>query len=579
MSRLAGRLLAVGIALGLGGLTAPARLAAGDDLPPPRAVPVADAIPAPREVPPPKMPLTGLAAAKPMPNACTYHYPVSTTNPDCQAFVDQGLGMYYSYVYLEAARAFETALQHDPDCAYAWLMLARSMDLWGRGAKPAVKPTVAVAAGGAAFAALPDRLTKPPAEYALGMAHKLHPRANHREQLLIQARLQEKGLWPDTPADARAKKARESLDELLTLYEDDQEGWFWRGQMAEGTNGKAPFFKALLRLNPYHPGANHELVHFYENIKRPALGWPYAEGYIKSSPGIPHALHMQAHLAMRIGKWGPTTDWSSRAIQLHRQYQQYQGVTPGDDAQFSHHLETLTKALVHDGRFFEANAIKSEAEGHGFHYRPEWFRLAVGEGDWDAAEKVVTHFRKANKADGAYYGGLLALEQGYHDRAAAEVQTLRQLLQAKKADKLLERRLWEVQGRLLCKTGDGEAGLKLLKRAIDATKNDYSHHSWGNGAVLMEAWGAAALDAGDAAQAEEAFQEALAHDSGSVRGALGMWAVCQRLGRADEADRYLAVARRLWSRADPDDFARLRYDLSSRAAALPTGATSTAGGQ
>ena len=80
-----------------------------------------------------------------------------------------------------------------------------------------------------------------------------------------------------------------------------------------GTNGKAPIYKALLRLNPYHPGANHELVHFFENVRRPALGWRYAEGYMKSSPGIPHAFHMQAHLAMRIGKWQHTTDWSSRA--------------------------------------------------------------------------------------------------------------------------------------------------------------------------------------------------------------------------------------------------------------------------
>ena len=57
-------------------------------------------------------------------------------------------------------------------------------------------------------------------------------------------------------------------------------------------------------MNPLHPGANHELVHYFENIKRPALGWPHAENYIKSSPGIPHAYHMQAHLGTRIGKWG-----------------------------------------------------------------------------------------------------------------------------------------------------------------------------------------------------------------------------------------------------------------------------------
>jgi len=179
-------------------------------------------------------------------------------------------------------------------------------------------------------------------------------------------------MWPDVKPDERKKKAQQSLDELLTLYEDDEEGWFWRAQLAngDGPNAAAPFYKALLKVNPNHPGANHELVHYFENIKRPALGWPYAEGYIRSSPGIPHAFHMQAHLGMRIGKWGSTTDWSWRAIELEIEYHKRQGVTPGEDHQFNHHMETLTRSLVHDGRFAEARDIKAKAEGYKYTFRP-----------------------------------------------------------------------------------------------------------------------------------------------------------------------------------------------------------------
>jgi hypothetical protein len=85
----------------------------------------------------------------------------------------------------------------------------------------------------------------------------------------------------------------------------------------------------------------------------------------------------------------------------------------------------------------------------------------------------------------------------------------------------------------------------------------------------MEAWGVGALECGNAVVAEEAFQEALAHDAGSVRGALGLWALCDRLGRADEADRYLKVARRCWSRAEPKDFERLKAGFAAKAAKLP----------
>jgi tetratricopeptide (TPR) repeat protein len=131
-----------------------------------------------------------------------------------------------------------------------------------------------------------------------------------------------------------------------------------------------------------------------------------------------------------------------------------------------------------------------------------------------------------------------------------------------------ERRLWEVQGRYLCQTGNGDAGLKLLKKCVNAVKNDYFQHQWGNGAVLMEQWGTGALECGNAAEAEEAFLEALAHDTGSVRGALGLWALCERLGRTEEADRYLKLAHRCWVKADAKDFDRLKNGFAAKAGKL-----------
>jgi tetratricopeptide (TPR) repeat protein len=527
--------------------------------------------PAPRAVvpPTPKMPLTGLAPAKPMFDACVYRYGVGTANKECQAFLDQALGMYYSYVWMEAARAAETALTHDPECAYGWLILHRSLEKYGRGGATPKTGGLAGVLGGPGFATLPDKFTKSPIDYSLEMARKLMPKASHREQLLIQSRLQEKGMWPNVGPDDRKKKAAQSLDELLMLYDDDQEAWFWRAQLADDGNAKAVFYKALLKVNPLHPGANHELVHYFENVRRPALGWSCAEAYIRSSPGIPHAFHMQAHLGMRIGKWGSTTDWSWKAIELQIAYHRYQGVEPREDHQFNHHMETLTRSLVHDGRFAEAKDIKAKAEGYKYNYRPEWFRMALTEKDWDACQKTVEQFRRTDKAGGAYYAAMVCLEKWDTEQAGREVDTLRQLQQSKKTDKTLERRLWEVQGRYLCQKGEGEAGLKLLKKLADATKNEFGHHAWGNGAVHMESWGIGALEAGSAADAEEAFQEALAHDAGSVRGALGLWALCDRLGRTEEAVRYLKVAHRVWAKAAPKDFEALKADMARRATKVP----------
>lgn len=538
-----------------------------ESAPPPREAKAEQKADAPPASTSEKMPLTGLTPAKPMFDACVYKYPVSTTSKQCQAFVNQGLGMYYSYVWIEAARAFETALQHDPDCAYAWLMLHRSMEKWGRpGAVVQPGPFVALIGGGV-YGKLPERVGKNAQEYALEMARKLMPKANQREQLHIQARLQERGMWPGVGPDDRRKKAMQTLDELLMLHDDDEEGWFWRAQLAgpDGPNATAVFYKALLKVNPLHPGANHEFVHFYENIRRPALGWPYAENYIKSSPGIPHAYHMQAHLGTRIGKWGVTSDWSWRAIELQVEYHKYQGVTAGEDHQFNHHMETLTRSLIHDGRFEDAKKIKTMAESYKYSFRAEWLRMAIAQRDWPEVEKQIEQLRKTDKTNGAYWAALVSLEKGDTEQAGREVDTLRQAAQTRKADKNLDRRLREVQGRHMCQKGEGESGLKLLKKLVDETKNDFGHHAWGNGAVYMESWGVGALEAGNATEAEEAFQEALAHDTGSVRGALGLWALCERLGRTEEADRYLKLAHRVWTKADPKDFAGLQADMAKRA--------------
>jgi tetratricopeptide (TPR) repeat protein len=500
-----------------------------------------------------RLPRTKLRPAVHFPDACVYRYRVSTRSPECQKFVDQALGYFFSYVWIETARSAETALRHDPECAYAWLVLHKGLEKWGQGDATA----------------------------ALKKAQELMPKASHREQLLITARLHERGLLGATTMDERKKKATEKLDELLTIYDDDEEGWFARGAIHGGFQGGppagVPFYKALLRINPLHPGANHELVHFYEGSRRPALGWVYAEGYLNSSPGIPHAQHMQAHLAMRIGKWEQTTDRSARAIELHHAYHKAQGVKAHQDHQFSHHLETLTLSLLHDGRYREADEIRKVATGHGYRFHLPWFRLAVGRKDWVAAEALVAEQRKRDKALGSYLAALLYLERGELARAAAEVDVLRQAQQNKRGDRRLEQRLWEVQGRLLCATGGGEAGLKLVKRAVEKTKDDYHYHAWGGGAYHMEGWGVAALDAGNAEDAEEAFLEALAHDAGSAKAALGMAAVCSRLGRSREAASFEALARRVWAKADPGAYEALKDDLFRRSTRISPATTAAAG--
>jgi tetratricopeptide (TPR) repeat protein len=286
---------------------------------------------------------------------------------------------------------------------------------------------------------------------------------------------------------------------------------------------------------------------------------------------------MQAHLATRLGRWDKTSDRSARAIELERAYHKEMNVKPSEDFQFSHHLEILTISLVHDGRYAEARKIKEEAQKAGYSHWLPWFRLHLGERNWDEALKVVEHYRKPEKTTAAYLAALVFLKQGDVARAMAEVDVLRQAAREKRNDKLFQDRLNEVQGLLLCKQGAADEGLKLIQRVVLRTKDDFSHHAWGNGASFMEVWGMAALEGGRLAVAEEAFLEALAHDPGSVRAALGLQALCQKQGRTDEAERYGKLAQKFWRKADVDQFLSLKDEYRKMIADMPQIGASSGG--
>ena len=118
-----------------------------------------------------------------------------------------------------------------------------------------------------------------------------------------------------------------------------------------------------------------------------------------------------------------TSNWSWKAVELEVEYHKYQGVTPGEDHQFNHHMETLTRSLVHDGRFADALKIKTMAEGSKYNFRPEWLRMAIGQRDWDGAQKLIEQFRRTDKSTGAYYAALVSLEKGDTEQAGREIDS------------------------------------------------------------------------------------------------------------------------------------------------------------
>jgi hypothetical protein len=126
----------------------------------------------------------------------------------------------------------------------------------------------------------------------------------------------------------------------------------------------------------------------------------------------------------------------------------------------------------------------------------------------------------------------------------------------------------EVRGRYLVQSGNADEGLKMLREAAAKAVKDYDAHAWGGGSYLLEAWGEAALWAHRWDEAEEAFLEALAHEHGSIVGALGMQVVSERRGQTEQAARYAERARAIWKDADAGALERQLARLRKMATAV-----------
>ena len=107
-----------------------------------------------------------------------------------------------------------------------------------------------------------------------------------------------------------------------------------------------------------------------------------------------------------------------------------------------------------------------------------------------------------------------------------------------------------MKGRYLVQSGSVEEGLKLLREAAAIAVKDSGLHSWGGGSYQLEVWGEAALRAHRWDEAEEAFHEALAHEHGSILGALGMQVVWEQRGQPERARHYADRAAAIWKDAD-----------------------------
>jgi tetratricopeptide (TPR) repeat protein len=227
-------------------------------------------------------------------------YKISTSNPEAQAYFDQGLRLAYAFNHGEAQRAFRKAQKLDPACA---------MCFWGEAL--VLGPNINLPMQEDAV---------PPAFAAARKASALAEKASPREQALIAAlmlRYVQDAKAERAPLDAAYASAMGKVaaqfpddDEIAVLYAEavmDLSPWnYWQPGGREPNPQSAPIVPTLERVlarQPDHPGAIHYYIHAVEASDLPQRAEPYADRLRGAIPGAGHLVHMPSHIYYRIGRY------------------------------------------------------------------------------------------------------------------------------------------------------------------------------------------------------------------------------------------------------------------------------------
>ncbi|MBC7369805.1 MAG: hypothetical protein H7343_23820 [Undibacterium sp.] len=491
--------------------------------------------------------------------------------PETQRYFDQGVAFITSFNHDEGLRAMEHAAQLDPECAMAWwgVALACSPHINSTGVTPERAKRAREALVNAEKLAAPCT----PAERALirAMGTRFAEDAKAKRGPLDEAYATAmRDVWKAHPGDADI--CAWAADARMMLRPWDL--WRKNGEPQPGTEEVVAALDAALGLNPRHPLANHLAVHAHEASARPERGDAAANMLREIAPGLGHLVHMSSHIDVRRGRWGGATDANTRAIATNRSYREQVGrPLVGYLSYMGHDYHMLTYAAMMGGR----GALAAQTMRDLFaQMPPEWERESdIGDGYFAMHFDVMKRFGKwdeimAEPEPIARYTharawrflarGVALAAKGDPVGARAEEQAFKAAW-ARIPEKAVYRKnpladVMEIaarflDGEILLREGKIEAALGALREAV--VREDKLRYAeppaWAQ--PVRHALGAALLQRGRLAEAEEVYRQDLARTADNGWSLFGL-AQCLRLQNKNAAEAKALEARfkHVWAKAD-----------------------------
>ncbi len=262
------------------------------------------------------------------------HFPVTTSKPEAQAFVTQGVAQLHSFYYLEAERSFRQAAQLDPACPMAYWGMAMANVNNAKRAKGFLKEAKAKATT--------TKLTR-------------------REQLYLDSL---DALYKEGGSDRTNKKEHLlALEAIVAEFPDDLEARAWMAMVAWQGAGADTSRQALdvviesvLEKEPMHPGAHHYRIHLWDHQK-PARAEKAAALYAQSALGIAHAWHMPGHTYTELKRYADAAYQQEGSARVDHAYMIRDRVMPFEIHNYPHNNQWLATSLGHVGRARDAVTV------------------------------------------------------------------------------------------------------------------------------------------------------------------------------------------------------------------------------
>ena len=497
----------------------------------------------------------------------THQHQISTKSPDAQKYFNQGLILMYGFNHGEAIRSFKEAIRLDPSCA---------MCHWG----------IALALG--------PNINKPmddadvPATWdALQQAKRLSANATAHEKAYInalEARYSAKPVADRQALDVAYANAMrtvmktypQDLDAATLFAEALMDTMPWDYYMEDRrpkvvTQELIDALEFVIAKDPHHPGANHYYIHAVEASPYPERALPSARRLGSVAPGAGHLVHMPSHIYLRVGRYHDATLANEEAVAADQSYIaqcRAQGFYPA--AYYPHNQHFLWFTAGMEGRSELAidtareidrmNEHESLAEGKRF--SPLLVLTLARFGRWNEVLKqpLPPADQLFAKAMFHYARGMSFAAKRDLDAAQKELSTLEgiagnsQIAALDQPDlpgaKLIVLSSHVLAGELAARRGQNAEMNQRFTTAVQLEDKlpymepPYWHHP------VRQIYGAALLQSGRSAEAEEIYRQDLKHHPANGWSLYGLLASLREQGKMEEARAVEKRFRDVWRMAD-----------------------------